>query len=43
VHKSFCRELLTPSGASVPDPSRLEAPFRSRRAHVFAPSATQEE
>lgn len=25
-------ELLTPSGALVPDPSRLEAPFRSRRA-----------
>ena len=38
----FVGELLTPSGASVPDPSRLEPPFRSRRAPVFTPSTTQE-
>ena len=31
-------EPLTPSGASVPDPSRLEAPYSSRRAPpIFVP------
>lgn len=36
-------KVLTPSGASLPDPSRLETPFNSRRAPpIFVPSAPNE-